>query len=169
MFVPLPGPPPPHTFPIHHTLSHTLTHSVFHHTLFSHSLFHSHTHAQVSPCHEFVKDLLHTLLSLTSTDSTNTNTKPPTAGTDAEGAAADAEDTPTTTTTTPTPSSSSLMSPGVKLQQPYTAPGFSEPPQRRSDINFTRYSWVLQHPAAAACSLLPTAPCQYRGDCPKGE
>lgn len=89
-----------------------------------------HTHLsvlQVSPCHDFLKDLLDTVL---------------------------------------TKKQSSLVAADKQLKEPYTAPGYTEPPQRRTDINFTRYSWVLQH----NLTCYPTAPCQYRtpSDCPKG-
>jgi hypothetical protein len=82
----------------------------------------------VSPCHDFLKDLLDTLL---------------------------------------TKKQGSLMAADKQLKEPYTAPGYTEAPQRRSDVNFTRYSWVLQH----NLTCYPTAPCQYRtpSDCPKGD
>jgi hypothetical protein len=81
----------------------------------------------VSPCHEFLKDLLANLLSN---------------------------------------KQSSLLAADKLLKEAYTAPGYVEAPQRRSDINFTRYSWVLQH----NLTCYATAPCQYRTppNCPKG-
>jgi len=83
---------------------------------------------QVSPCFDFLKDLLETLLAK---------------------------------------KASSLVAPDKQLQAPYTAPGFTEPPARRSDINFTHYSWVLQHKLAC----YPSAPCQYSSpsSCPAGD
>lgn len=83
---------------------------------------------QVSPCHDFLKDLLGALLAK---------------------------------------SQSSLLAADKQLKEPYTAPGYTEPPQRRADVNFTRYSWVLQH----NLTCYPTSPCQYRmpSDCPTGE
>lgn len=83
--------------------------------------------SQVSPCHDFLAELLETLLAK---------------------------------------KQSSLVAPDKALKEPYTAPAFTEPPHRRSDINFTAYSWVLQH----NLTCYSTAPCQYRtpSDCPKG-
>ncbi len=43
------------------------------------------------------------------------------------------------------------------LQQPYTAPNFSTP-KRRDDVNFTEFSFVLQHPLRCHTN----APCQLR-------
>lgn len=43
------------------------------------------------------------------------------------------------------------------LQQPYTAPNFSTP-KRREDVNFTEFSFVLQHPLRCHTN----APCQLR-------
>jgi hypothetical protein len=60
------------------------------------------------------------------------------------------------------------LTPADKLQAtPFKAAGFTTPPQRRADVNFTQYSWVLQHPHACHMS----APCQFRqpSDCPAGD
>lgn len=59
-----------------------------------------------------------------------------------------------------------LGKPDVQLKEPYIVPGFKEPPQRRADVNFTQYSYVLQHPHRCYTN----APCQYHrpSDCPKG-
>lgn len=60
----------------------------------------------------------------------------------------------------------SLIPADTQLKEPYKAAGFLAAPKRRSDVNFTQYSWVLSHPLSCAMS----APCQHRqpSDCPVG-
>jgi hypothetical protein len=61
-----------------------------------------------------------------------------------------------------------LWKPEAALTETYTAPGYDRLPQRRASVNFTQYSWVLEHPL----TCYPNAPCYYRqGDraCPGDE
>ncbi len=59
---------------------------------------------------------------------------------------------------------SPLKAAAARIDSPYSAQGYDTLPQRRADINFTRHSWVLQHPA----TCYRNAPCAYRSpkDCP---
>jgi hypothetical protein len=53
---------------------------------------------------------------------------------------------------------------GYALPEPFSAPHFSVPPQRRTGVNFTAYSFTLQHPLAC----YPNAPCHARGGAKAG-